>query len=279
MSVNRLKYIFPCILALTVACDITRTIDYDTGYSPDKIVVTGFIGMDNRAEVFISTSHPPLSMEDDSCFDAEVLLFEDGEWVGNLTRNSDCVFVKDDFSPKPGKSYSVTARINGFPEASSEPEILPSPVRIDSVQYFINTERELYLTLYFKDPPDKNYYSVKFIRSYNDTLVAKDYPANNLFRTNVFEDKLFDSREYMYERKLSLRAGVINNKAYLYNHIDVILYSITESGYVFFKSLDESDYTNGDMFAIPAEIQSNIYGGYGIFAAYSTDTIKINLDI
>jgi hypothetical protein len=62
-----------------------------------------------------------------------------------------------------------------------------------------------------------------------------------------------------------------------YNHIDVVLYSINESGYRFFKDLDESDYTNGDMFTTATQVRSNIKNGYGIFAAYSTDTVKLKL--
>jgi hypothetical protein len=280
MSNYSIKYILILILLFIVSCDITKTVDYDIPPSENKIAITGFVGLDNRAEVFISTSHQPLSLEEDSIYEAEVSLFEDGVLIQNLTRNNESIYVSDGFSPELGKTYSISAVIEGFPDVVSELEIIPSPVKLDSVRYLLNIDREVLISMYFKDPPLKNYYAVKIIRSYNDTLVAKADVVYKIFNPSVvFEDKLFNSQRYTYERKLNLAAGRFNNKSLYYNHIDVILYSITESGYKFFKDLDESDYTNGDMFTTATQIRSNIINGYGIFAAYSTDTVKLNLDL
>lgn len=274
----RIKNIFAFILFFLTACDITKTIDYDIDYSPDKIVITGFIGSGNRAEVYISTSHQPLSQATDSVFDAEVSLFEDGEYVGNLTGTGP-LFVTEAFTPKPGKSYSVKASMNGYPDAFSEPEIIPSPVQLDSVKYILNSEREIYLSTYFKDPLGKNYYDLKYILSYNDTLFNKDRLQTPLINTTVFDDKLFENTEFRHERQLSLSAGRYNNKNIQFNTIYVVLFSVTQSGYKYYKSLNEADYTNGDMYTIPSVIHSNINEGYGVFAAYSTDTIKIKLKL
>jgi hypothetical protein len=280
MSYYSIKYILILILFFIVACDITRTVDYAIPLSEKKIVITGFIGLDNRAEVFISTSQQPLSLDEDSIYEAEVSLFEDGVLIENLIRNNESIYVSDGFNPKLGKTYEISTMIDGFPNAISELEIIPSPVKLDSVKYLLNMEQEVLIRLYFKDPPLKNYYAVKIIRSYNDTLVAKADVVYKIFNPSVvFNDKLFNSQIYTYERKLSLAAGRVNNKPLYYNHIDAILYSLTESGYTFFKDLDESDYTNGDMFTTSTQIRSNIINGYGIFAAYSTDTVKLNLDL
>lgn len=268
------------MVTFVVACDITKTADYDIPLSQNKIAITGFIGLDNRAEVFISTSHQPLSLDEDSIYETDVSLFEDGVLIEHLTRNNESIYISEGFSPKLGKNYSISAVIDGFPDAISELETIPSPVKLDSVRSLLNSEREVLISMYFKDPPVKNYYAVKFLRSYNDTLVAEADILYKIFNPSVvFDDKLFNSQVYTYERKLSLAAGRFNNKALYYNHIDVILYSINESGYRFFKDLDESDYTNGDMFTTATQVRSNIKNGYGIFAAYSTDTVKLNLDL
>lgn len=274
----RIINIVPFIIFLLTACDITKTIDYDIDYSPDKITITGFIGSGNRAEVYISTSHPPLSQVPDSVFDAEVSLYEDGEYVGNLTGKGP-LFVTEAFTPKPGNSYTVKASMDGYPDAFSEPEIIPFPVQLDTVKYILNSDREIYLSTYFTDPPGKNYYALKYILSYNDTLFNKTLSQTPLMNTAVFDDKLFENSEFRHERKLSLSAGRYNNKSIFFNTIYIVQYSITESGYKYYKSLSEADYTNGDMFTIPSVIHSNINDGYGIFAAYSTDTIKINLNL
>ena len=275
-----LKYTLVLISIFLVACDITKTVDYDVPLSINKIVITGFIGHDQGAEAFISTSHQPLSLDEDSIYDAGVSLFEDGVLVENLTRNNESIYVSDGFVPKSGKTYSIKAKIDGFIAAESEPELIPSAVRLDSVRYLLNMDDEVLIRLYFNDPPLKNYYAVKIVRSFNDTILAKSDVVYRIFNPSVvFSDKLFSSQGYSYERKLSLAAGRVNNKPLYYNHIDVILFSITEAGYEFFKDVDEFDYTNGDMFTTAIQIRSNIINGYGIFAAYSTDTIKLNLDL
>lgn len=280
MANNSIRYILLPVLIFMVSCDITKTVDYDIPEYQHKVVVTGFIGLDNKAEVFISTSHQPLSMEEDSIYEAEVTLYEDGTLVENLFRNSESIYVSEGFIPKLGKAYEISTMIDGFHNAISELETIPFPVKLDSVKYLLNIEQEVLIRLYFKDPPVKNFYAVKFIRSYNDTLVAKADVVYKIFNPSVvFNDKLFNSQNHTYERKLSLAAGRVNNKPLYYNRVDVILFSITESGYNFFKDLDESDYTNGDMFTTSAQIRSNIINGYGIFAGYSTDTVKINLDL
>lgn len=280
MPGNSIKYILFLLFIFLVGCDITKTVDYDFPDYLNKIAVTGFIGLGSRAEVYISTSHPPLSLDKDSIFDAEVTLFEDGTFVGNLISESESIYITKGFTPKLDKDYSIKVKIAGFPEAMSELEIIPSPVQIDSVVCFKNIEKEILLNIYFNDPSIKNYYAIKFIRSYNDTLVSETDTKYKIFNpTIVFDDKFFNSKSYAYERKLSLNAGRYNNKSLFYNHIDIILFSLSKSGYQFFSSMDESDLTNADMFTSPTELYSNIVNGFGIFATYSTDTLKINLDL
>lgn len=280
MANNSIRYVLLLMLISMVSCDITKTLDYFIPEYPQKVVIAGFIGLDTKAEVFVNTSHQPLSLEEDSIYEAEVSLFEDGVLVKNLIRNNESIYVSEGFIPKLGKAYEISTFIDGFPNAISELEAIPFPVKVDSVNYLLNMEQEVLIRLYFKDPPIKNFYAVKFIRSYNDTLVAKSDVVYKIFNPSVvFNDKLFNSQNHTYERKLSFAAGRVNNKPLYYNHIDVILFSITESGYNFFKDLDESDYTNGDMFTTSTQIRSNIINGYGIFVGYSTDTVKLNLDL
>ena len=195
-------------------------------------------------------------------------------------RDNESIYFTKGFTPKLDKAYSIKVNIDGFPEAMSEPEMISPPVKIDSAIYFKNIENEILLDVYFNDPSIKNYYAIKFIRSYNDTLISKtDTEYSIFYPTIVFDDKLFNSQSYAYERKLSLNAGRFNNKPLYYNRLDVILFSLSKAGYQFFSSMDESDLTNGDMFASPTVIQSNIINGFGVFAPYSTDTLKINLDL
>lgn len=279
MSGNLMKYFFILLLLIfSVACEITSTIEYEFPDYQKRIAATGFIGLGNRAEVYVSTSHLPLSLEKDTIYDTKVSLFEDGKFIRNLIMEDEFVYVTNDFLPEVDKAYSIKVYIEGLPEAISHSEIIPPPVKIDSVICFKNIEKEILIKTYFRDPAIKNYYAIKFIRSYNDTLVSKTDKRYSVFNPGVvFDDKLFNSQNYTYEIKLNQNAGRFNNKPLYYNKLEVILFSLSESGYKFFNSLDEMDITNEDMFTSPTMIQSNILNGYGIFSSYSTDTLKINL--
>lgn len=279
MSANSMKYFFLLLLIFSAGCEITSTVDYDFPDYQKRIAVTGFIGLGNRAEVYVSTSHLPLSLEKDSIYDAEVSLFADGKLVKNLIMESDSVYVTHDFLPEVDKAYSIKVNIEGFPEATSRSEIIPPPVKIDSVICFKNIEKEILVKTYFSDPAVKNYYAIKYIRSYNDTLVSETDTKYSIVNPGVaIDDKLFNSKNYFYEIKLNLNAGRFNNKPVFYNQLEVILFSLSKAGYEFFNSLDEMDLTNQDMYNSPTVIQSNILNGYGIFSSYSTDTLKINLE-
>jgi hypothetical protein len=263
-----------------MGCDITRTIDYDLPDYENKIAVTGFIGLDQGAEVYIGVSHSLISGDKDSVLNAEVSLFEDNSFVSILHNKGESIYYTEGFLPVLGKTYSIKVKLDGYPEAISELETIPIPVEIDSVEYYKNMENEVLLNIYFNDPLPENYYAIKFIRSYNDTLVSETDLEYRFFNPGIiFDDKLFNSTNYKYERKLSLNAGRNNNKTLYYNRIDIILFSLSESGFLFFNSLEESEFTNGDMFTSATEIKSNIINGFGVFTPYSTDTLKINLDL
>ena len=196
-----MKRIFPILLIILVSCDITKTVDYDFQDYQNKVVVTGFVGLGNRAELYISTSHSPLNVEEDSICKAEVSLFEDGTLIGLLNKEYGSVYITEGFIPKLCKTYSIQVKVAGFPEVVSESEMIPPPIKIDSVNYFKNIDNEILLNVYLNDPSDKNYYAIKFIRSYNDSIISiTDAKYKFFYPTVVFDDKLFASQSFNYVR-------------------------------------------------------------------------------
>lgn len=274
---HKLIYILIMAIIVLAGCEISKTIDYDVNYPPDKLVITGFVGMENRAEAYISISNPPLSSDLKVLPQLEVTLFEDGNIRDNKTLSDDPLYISAiDFKADAGKSYSIRAKAEGYPEAVSEVETFPERVTIDSVSYSTLPENEILIKTYFTDPDEDNYYVVKIIMNYNDTLVSADYPLFIL--SSAFSDKKFRSGIGQVDRREYLWAGGLVNKPIYYNKADIILFTISKAGYDFCRSIDEADYTNGDIFTAPTIIESNIRNGYGIFMAYSTDTIRINLE-
>lgn len=273
---HKLIYILIIAIIVLAGCEISKTIDYDITYPPDKLVITGFIGMENRAEAYISISNPPLSSDLKVLPQVEVTLFEDGNIRDNKTLSDDPLYITAiDFKPDAGKSYSISAKAEGYPVAVSEVETFPERVTIDSVNYSTLSENEILIKTYFTDPDKDNYYAIKIIMNLNDTLFSTDYPLFVL--SGAFSDKQFRSGIGQVDRREYLGAGRSENKPIYYNKADIILFTISKAGYNFCRSIDEADYTYGDIFTAPTIIESNIRNGYGIFMAYSTDTIRINL--
>ncbi len=277
---RRLLYILVLMIVTLTGCEISKTIDYDVTSPPDKLVITGFIGLDNRAEAYISISNPPLSTDEKVIRQVEVALYEDGNICDNKTLTDDPLYLSSaGFKPGAGKTYSISARADGYPEAVSEVESFPTRVAIDSVNYYFSPQDDILIQVFFTDPSDENFYAVKIIKNYNDTLVCDTDTTYSLFvLSSAFSDKLFNSGIGQYETRQNLVAGRYENKTFYYNKADIVLFTISKPGYNFCRSLDEADYTNGDMFTAPTIIESNIKNGYGIFMAYATDTIQINLE-
>ena len=277
---HKLIYILIMAIIILAGCEISKTIEYDVTYPPDKLVITGFIGMENRAEAYISISNPPLSSDLKVLPPVEVTLFEDGNIRDKKTLSDDPLYLSAiDFKADAGKSYSISAKADGYPEAVSGVEVFPERVPIDSVNYSILTNGEILIRIYFTDPDEDNYYAIKIIKRYNDTLICgtdTEYPLFVL--SGAFSDDQFRSGIGQVNRRDYLVAGRSENKPIYYNKADIILFSISKAGYNFCRSIDEADYTYGDIFTAPAIIESNIRNGYGIFMAYSTDTIRINIE-
>lgn len=267
--------LFPLLFA---SCEIINSIDYDIPQQPAKIVVTGFIGLNNKAEVHLGLTHHPLSLEEDTNITAQVSLYKGDTFIENLTCNDESVYFSSDIlSPSEGEEYFISVNSEGFQLVNSDLTKIPVAVKIDSAGYLENTEHELIIRTYFTDMPSENYYAIKIIRCRNDTLADNDINFRLIDPSTVFDDLLFSSRTTSIERNVSLIYGIINNKLVFYNKIIIILYSLSEECFSFFTDLYESDYTNGDMFMSPNRIYTNITNGYGVFAGYSADTLIINL--
>jgi len=276
---NLAKIIFFTFSSLLfTACEIVNSIDYDIPQQPVKIVVTGFIGLNNKAEVHLGLTHHPLSLEEDTIIRAQVSLYKGDTFIENLTCNDESVYYSSNtLSPVEGEEYFLTVSSDGYQAVNSDLTEIPVEVEIDSVRYIENTEHELIIRIYFNDLPSDNYYAFKIIRSLNDTLADNDLIFRFIDPSTVFNDLFFNSRTTSIERKVSLISGIYNNKLIYYNKIILILYSLSEECFSFFKDLYESDYTSGDMFMSPNRIYTNITNGYGVFAGYSADTLIINI--
>jgi hypothetical protein len=59
------------------------------------------------------------------------------------------------------------------------------------------------------------------------------------------------------------------------NGFESARYHLDPAAFFYFKSLQDYEYTRGQIMNDPTIIYSNIQNGYGVFGAYATDTLTI----
>jgi hypothetical protein len=163
---------------------------------------------------------------------------------------------------------------------------------------------QLYFELTLTDPTGENYYLLDLyaeeyfpIFYYDSILEAYDYDSiisygrsynrryayaqNALFENQnwwgdhiIFDDQTFEGQNF----ELRLEVGDFygerdsNTPKTVYY---VVLLNLSKEYFQFLKSLYIQQYNSGDPFSEPSPIYSNIENGYGVFAGYSAQRIKL----
>jgi hypothetical protein len=178
------------ILLITAACEETTIINRDTDYEPN-LVVTGFIGNQGPALVYIQKTQHPLKPKEDEPVIAEVLLnMADQTPVILDTFEMNFYSSEGKLLGYSGKSYSLKVLSSEFGTISSAPVMIPEAIRIDSVKFVETKYGKGNIHIHFTDPPGKNYYSLKILKFFRDgTLYDRDdtyYALVNPY--SVFDD-------------------------------------------------------------------------------------------
>jgi len=124
-----------------------------------------------------------------------------------------------------------------------------------------------------------SYYSDDMIfHTGNDMSLLGD--DRNYLKSRLFNDDLLDGKEY----KLKIKTNSYNyynydNSEVVRNEILVELQSLSPSYYMFQKTLEASNNTDGFMeyFSEPVQIYTNVKGGIGILGSYSSSFYTIPL--
>jgi hypothetical protein len=197
--------------------------------------------------------------------------------------------------------YELTVSVPGK-EIVSAKDSIPIPVPINRCSLFHDSINKKYLVqANFSDPVQgKNFYSLTvnaFIyssvwnyKSVNDSSKSincfkyfnvklsspntyVEAPIYSSLNQIVFSDKTFNGKKDV-DLTAVLEASFQNN----YNDSTVFyvqLHSISNAYYNYAISYFKQNQAEKDFYAEPASVYSNIKGGYGIFAGYSTSEIKI----
>jgi hypothetical protein len=279
---RKLNHLICCFLLLTAiaSCEVEKIIDLEPDYHK-QLVCTGFIMNGKGVSVFLQTAQHPLSPGIDTfAIDATVKLISNNGLMEQLYPISLNFFESHvDFTAMAGINYNIVVTTPDFGQTISEQITVPHAIGIDSARFFRTREHEGIIHVYFNDPAGPNYYALKVSR-YSADGIADDsdgyYKLISPF--SVFDD-VASLNGIMHRRIESVSTNIyVDDTVLPAHHANIVLYHLDQASYFFFSSLKEAEGSAGDMWVEPVVVFSNIINGTGIFGAYATDTLTINLD-
>lgn len=142
--------------------------------------------------------------------------------------------------------------------------IVPTFIRIDSAQYKYNgltgANKKAYFVTKWTDPGATN----DFYR----LILHKGKPANDSENDNLLDDRLFNGQSYAQVTSYRFVPG---------DTVTATLYHLDSLYYDFRVSVRNARNANGNPFAQPSSIHSNVQGGLGIFTVLVSDQRRVIL--
>jgi hypothetical protein len=286
----------------TVFSSCEKTIDVNTPPYVRKITVNNNTESGQPLYVMVGTSaaikdqkfQPDLTIRN-----ADVKLYVDGIFTETIPFDTYAGYQSATIA-QPGKKYTVKVTAPSYDPAEGE-VIVPSVVPITGITYTPfarkNEEGEMQdaVTITFTDPTsegdfyiisinepkDSFSYSGDFCVNSNDASVetnASEVTDVNTCLENNFifvRDVLFNGRQ----KEIRFYANSHNLQP-RYNGFDttyatITLHHVTEAAFRFSKSARIASDVNGNPFAEPVNVYSNITGGLGIFSVLSLYVAEI----
>ncbi|MBL7899209.1 MAG: DUF4249 domain-containing protein [Crocinitomicaceae bacterium] len=222
------------------------------------------------------------------------LFSSSGALIGTFTHEVDGIYVLNGFTPAAGNSYSINASFSTFKPVSAVTEV-PSATSISSIDTNKHGDIMKYEIKFNDVASETNYYAVT-VKSVSviiddftgDTIMWEDtyYETAEIFTQNgyadvnglkwgqifLFSDASFNGQECSFsaEQSVSSDADTVLSV--------ITVHSISESYYKYKVSLEKYQQTEGDPFAQPVQVFSNVENGFGVLGGYSfdSDTLIIN---
>ncbi len=296
----------PLYAVLLIGCTFcTKIIEIDVPSHEPVLVVNSLFTDGQRIRVHLSKTASAFDYSTPTVENGLVRLFCNDEEIDTL------IFINgyyySDVVALRNEKYSLFVSVPDMESVSSEdiiPEktLIESYVHRDSIMMDDNNHPVMQLELEFTDKPGPDFYELSVIADYyvagfnyrhsvgfkystDPVLVSTgllDYYAESI----VFTDELFDGEQTSIKANYWIQTGEMPliGEGPEYGYIlFVSLRSISESYYNYIRkqiiyqySLESNIFTG---LPDPVHMYSNITGGYGIFAGYSSDNKTINVVI
>jgi hypothetical protein len=303
----------------TGGCDFQRTVDVEPPGHEPKLVLNGEIASGSYWRLDVSQSlgaFEPGSPSDSTLTvtDATVSVFEEGNRQGQLRLDSLNQYSTRQFVPEPGRQYTVrvSAPDLGTAEATDRvPPVPPMRLETEKTSGLVPNDYNRALQLTIDDPPNTdNYYHIRLQKNGYfrdgtsiDTTGVTDmrFQTRNRPILDEMEQVLENNGQYYYGRdatftdvlfggtRHTLRLlvgdgqGIYSNpeEGDGYPRVEYILYVsvLSEDAYQFDRTKRIFEQADGNPFAEPVDIHSNVEGGYGVVAGRHTDTLRAEVTL
>jgi hypothetical protein len=275
---KKIKNLLCCLSILFfAACETTKDLDLPIPYAGDKFVIQGFVSEQEGVWAVISrTTDPNDKTDDPKVSNIKVTLFEDNKIVGELKETKES-YYSSDFQIKSGKKYHLTVEGMGL-EKTITPQVSTIPlVKIKQEKLLKKDSFLAVLSFQFKDETGDNTYQVEVNQYTNKQKWVSDNPFYEYFSAfSFFNDKAFEGKNKDYAQNVSLYRN-ISGKYIFADEIEVKLFSFSPDLKHFLESVFKAEGTAQLPFYDPLPVYNNVDGGFGIFAAYSADVVRIRV--
>ncbi len=300
------KYSILWLVIISTACE--KIINYDIPEDELGTVINGIFCQDSILKLNVSKSiHILDTAKSYFIKDASVELFENDLLVENLEYLSKGFYSTNSFVPKAGNEYKIVVNVEGKKECTAVCSV-PEPIEIfsidtshtDLIEYGYYFGKKLNCIITINDPATiPNYYELvvykkeilyfsemdsliflKPVRFETDDRIIElyrvsdgVYPFNIEPETEsvegeyaIFSDNLLDGKKVSVKFNIKIYSGIYEQYDTYYFYLN----SITRDYYLYLKSLAQYYLAQGHPFKEPVQVYSNINGGIGIFAGYSS---------
>lgn len=258
----KINFMFLCII-LIASCELNEEIKYDTYYEGDKIVIHGYISLNDGVKICVKSSVPPNQIKrEDKISNVTLYLLENNIIIDTLSPIDEYYYtLSKPFSPKVDAYYHIEAISSTLPKVISEQQKIPLPVEFDTLYIKIEelTNYARLIGSYRKKQNEIGYYLklYSFYEGKTDSFLS----GSELFSPyGIIEDISND--------RCSIDSYIGHTSEF--DSVKVILYTLSSDFTKFLKSIQYYESSRDDPFyEYTYPVFSNIKGGYGIFGSYS----------
>ncbi|RYD81503.1 MAG: DUF4249 domain-containing protein [Sphingobacteriales bacterium] len=129
-----------------------------------------------------------------------------------------------------------------------------NPVKLDSIGFSYNQKEQALITAHFKDPINaRNFYRFRVVNLSDSNKVKQDF---------FTDDATINGTKTAFGTGFNFKKG---------DSLEISLFNIPQDFYTFLETANAAIGSNGNPFAQPAVIKSNVTGGSGIFTVVPYD--------